>query len=161
MGLEPKENVMGQLTTIAPAKVLERNHLDILALCNELEQIADLLPNDIDRKVCLEIGRTVTPLTARTHRVEENALFPALLARQPKQAELAATLDRLRLEHYGDECHAEEVQDALVSVGEGRPRLSADALGYLLRGFFEGQRRHIAFEQEVILPLLVELPAAG
>ena len=150
---------MGQVITIAPAKMLEKNHLKLLALCDDLEQIADRLPNDIDRSACLQIGRTVTAVTASTHRVEEDALFPALLAHLPGQVDLVPTLDRLRREHYTDECHAEEVQDALVSVGEGRPRLSADALGYLLRGFFEAQRRHIAFEREMILPLLSELPA--
>lgn len=151
---------MGQLITIAPAKKLEKNHLKLLALCNELEQIADRLPNDIDRNACLRIGRTVTALTASAHRVEEDALFPALLAHLPHQVELVATLDRMRREHYSDKCHAEEVEDALVSLGEGRPRLSADALGYLLRGFFEAQRRHIALVHEMILPLLAELPAA-
>ena len=30
----------------------------------------------------------------------------------------------------------------------------AEALGYMLRGFFEGLRRHIAFEEEHLVPLL-------
>ncbi|TFF20657.1 hemerythrin domain-containing protein [Jiella endophytica] len=33
----------------------------------------------------------------------------------------------------------------------------AEALGYMLRGFFEGLRRHIAFEEEHLLPLLGEI----
>ncbi len=35
----------------------------------------------------------------------------------------------------------------------------AEALGYMLRGFFEGLRRHIAFEEEHLVPLLASLGA--
>ena len=34
------------------------------------------------------------------------------------------------------------------------PDPQAEALGYMLRGFFEGLRRHIAFEEEHLVPLL-------
>ncbi|WAP67178.1 hemerythrin domain-containing protein [Jiella pelagia] len=41
----------------------------------------------------------------------------------------------------------------------GRADPVAEALGYMLRGFFEGLRRHIAFEEEHLVPLLVEIGA--
>ncbi|MCE7026540.1 hemerythrin domain-containing protein [Jiella avicenniae] len=34
---------------------------------------------------------------------------------------------------------------------------AAEALGYMLRGFFEGLRRHIAFEEEHLVPLLAKM----
>ncbi|NDW04440.1 hypothetical protein GTK09_08345 [Jiella sp. 40Bstr34] len=34
---------------------------------------------------------------------------------------------------------------------------AAEALGYMLRGFFEGLRRHIAFEEEHLVPLLAKI----
>jgi hypothetical protein len=32
--------------------------------------------------------------------------------------------------------------------------MTADAAGYMLRGFFEGVRRHVAFEREMLAPLM-------
>lgn len=145
---------MTHLTEMALLDVLERGHAALLDLCSELERIADALPNNVDRQACLTLGRAVAETTARIHRREEDVLFPALLASRPQQRDLAATLDRLRLEHHGDECYAEEVDEALTAFGEGRRSMSADAIGYLLRGFFEGQRRHVAFEKELVAPLL-------
>jgi len=142
------------LTEIALLDLLERGHAAMLGLCNELERIADALPNNVDRQACLSLGRIVADTTAKIHRREEDVLFPALLASRPQQRDLGATLDRLRLEHKGDECYAEEVDEALTAFGEGRRSMSADAIGYLLRGFFEGQRRHVAFEKELVAPLL-------
>ena len=37
----------------------------------------------------------------------------------------------------------------LLSYAEGRPTHSAEATGYMLRGFFEALRRHIAIEEEL------------
>ena len=34
---------------------------------------------------------------------------------------------------------------------------AAETLGYMLRGFFEGLRRHIAFEEEHLVPLLAKI----
>lgn len=31
---------------------------------------------------------------------------------------------------------------------------NAEAIGFMLRGFFEGLRRHIAFEREHVLPMI-------
>ena len=48
----------------------------------------------------------------------------------------------------------EDVQDMLRGLGEGRPTMSADAAGFMLRGFFEALRRHVAFERTFVVPLL-------
>ena len=48
-----------------------------------------------------------------------------------------------------------EIVDALeelATVGVG----NIDKLSYMLRGFFEGLRRHIAFEKEHLVPLLMQ-----
>ncbi|MNL85495.1 hypothetical protein D3C87_2138230 [compost metagenome] len=40
--------------------------------------------------------------------------------------------------------------DALLKLGSGAT-VNMEATGYMLRGFFEGMRRHIAFEREFLL----------
>ena len=100
------------------------------------------------------------PLLTQAQEVEESGVFPALLTLRQVRPELGDIIERLKLEHQLDLCYGEEVQDMLKSYGEGRRELSPDAAGFMLRGFFESLRRHIAFEQDLLLPLcrLLEQP---
>ena len=118
-------------------------------LCDALEQIADSLPDAVDRKVCLHAARLLPTLMVRAHRYEEDMLFTALDRPGLTPFNPHATLERLKMEHAGDECFAEELSEVLFSYAEGRPTHSAEATGYMLRGFFEALRRHIAIEEEL------------
>lgn len=131
---------------------------DQLALCNELEAIADGLPDAIDREACLHAARAVLNVLARSRIFEEERLFPTLatLGTRPSPSPLDETLEHLRFEHLSDACYAEEVYEALMSFGRGAPSLPPSAAGYMLRGFFEGLRRHLTFEKAFVLPLLRE-----
>lgn len=127
---------------------------ELLALCAVLERIADSLPNTIDRGACLNAARTMIPLMDRAHRLEEDVLFPAVTKSDPLVIDFQATFERLKLDHAGDEYFAEELAETLVSCGQGTPLQNAEATGYMLRGFFVGLRRHIAFEDALLGPLL-------
>jgi hemerythrin-like domain-containing protein len=131
-------------------KLLERAHLDQLALCKALESIADSLPDGLDGRVCAEAARSLGPVTTRAHALEEEILFPVLVQSDLMHFDFGPTIERLRLEHYEDECFAEELRDVLVSCAQSDPPQSAEAMGYMLRGFFESIRRHIAFERELL-----------
>ena len=133
---------------------VQSNHQALLVVCDLLEAIADGLPSNIDRQECLVLARSLGPMLHRAQDYEEQVLFPALLAWKQLTPEIAETIDRLRTEHQVDASYAEDVQEMLRSYGESRPGLSADAAGFMLRGFFESVRRHIAFEQQMLLPLL-------
>ncbi len=118
-----------------------------LRLCRQLEEVADSLPARLDRQLCLHLARLVGPIVRQAHAAEEAHLFPAFadgLAHGP------AVVERLRLEHIEDECFAEEVQHELMRLGSGAPDLVPEATGYMLRGFFEGVRRHIHHEAELL-----------
>ena len=128
-----------------------------LALCGTLEGIADSLPDSVDRQACIQTARAIGPLIDRAHRMEEDLLFPALEETGTVVFDLSATLERLRIEHAGDEFFAEELVEVLMSYGAGNPVQSAEATGYMLRGFFETLKRHIAFEQELLLPIIQDL----
>ncbi len=118
--------------------------------CDLLERIADALPASLDRQQCLVLARLIGPILKGAHRTEERHLFPHILVRHESGADL---VERLRLEHVEDECFAEEVQYELMLLGQGRPVLAPEATGYMLRGFFEGIRRHIRHERDLLADL--------
>lgn len=116
-------------------------------LCDLLENIADSLPARLDRQQCLHAARLIGPLIKQAHAAEELLLFPRVEA---GHGEGAQVVESLRLEHIEDECFAEEVQYELLQMGQGNPVLAPEATGYMLRGFFEGVRRHIRHEVELL-----------
>ncbi|WP_245408845.1 hemerythrin domain-containing protein [Rhizobium wuzhouense] len=129
---------------------LYRAHEEQLALCQELEDIADSLPASVNRQKCIYAAKALGPLIKGIHHYEETVLFPHLQARPEANDHLSTTLERLKFEHCEDECFAEELTDALLRLGSGAA-VNMEAVGYMLRGFFEGLRRHIAFEREHLL----------
>lgn len=130
-----------------PVEALELSYRGLLDLCDILETIADTLPQ-VDARLCLSTADTLEPLVAVTHDLEEDALFPMLAA--SNLAVLTQTMVRLRREHLYDRSSVGEVGEILRAMATGQPGLSPDAIGYLLRSFFEGTRRHVRGELELI-----------
>lgn len=130
---------------------LKKAHDAQLTLCTALEEIADSLPANINRQKCMYAAKSLIPLVNGVHRYEEEALFPLLESLRAHDGELAGAIARLKFEHVEDECFAEELTDTLKRLGSGDATVNAEAAGYMLRGFFESIRRHIAFEQQFML----------
>lgn len=130
---------------------LKKAHDAQLTLCTALEEIADSLPANINRQKCIYAAKSLIPLINGIHRYEEEALFPMLEIKGSGDEELAEAIARLKFEHVEDECFAEELTDTLTRLGSGDGTVNAEAAGYMLRGFFESIRRHIAFEQQFML----------
>ncbi len=136
-----------------PAAVMRRAHGEKLQLCDSLEKIADALPG-VDPLMCLSTANAILPLLRNIHQYEETIIFPAYEeAVVGSDANLASTR-RLRAEHVEDECFAGEVTEILLAIGHGEPVENPEAIGFMLRGFFESMRRHIAFEREHVLPMI-------
>lgn len=150
----PSADSQRHLATLPPCRTslewLQRAHTEQLALCDVLEEIADSLPANIDARKCLEAANALNPLIKGVHSYEETVLFPWLESSVEIQPALRETLHRLKFEHCEDACFAEELTDTLTRLGRGE-RVNMEATGYMLRGFFESLRRHIAFEREHIL----------
>lgn len=168
--LEPKTGFDTRDTHSASdlIETLTAHHTSQMKLCTELEDLADALPEDLDGARCARAARALNPAVQHAHRFEEDDLFPWLSAKMANDntasAALKDSLKRLRYEHLEDESFAEELADKMLDYIHNRDRLDekeraerAELLGYMLRGFFEGVRRHIAFEQEHILPLLMRV----
>lgn len=119
-----------------------------LALCDDLEAIADSLPSGIVNHDCLFAAKCLVRLIRDVHAYEEQTLFPALRQVFHSSSEFLAAVDRLTFEHLTDECYADDIAEKLIYVGSGGRDVNMEALGYMLRGFFEALRRHIAFERD-------------
>jgi hypothetical protein len=119
-------------------------------LCDDLEALADSLPDHIDTSAAMALAHDLHPVLRSCHDHEETFVFPALLGCVP---EFQPTLLRLRAEHFEDEDQAIVVADAVTAYVRNRGRADADPLGYLMRGLFQPVRRHAAFDRHVTLPL--------
>ena len=124
-------------------------HAQKLKLCDTLEAIADDLPSRLDRLQCLAVASSLVPLLRECHRFEEERVFPVFERRGG--SEIVA---RLKAEHLEDGCAAEDLSEALLGFGHGRPVENPEAFGYALRALFGSMRRHIAFERDHLLPKL-------
>lgn len=130
-------------------------------LCSALERVADALPDNVSNDECVILARRIYPIMHSAHKFEEGVLFPLLERAFAADPGLKTTLDRLHGEHWEDESYAEEISHALASFVREHAQERAETLGYMLRGFFEGVRRHIAFEREHLLPLVKQLEKAA
>jgi hypothetical protein len=127
--------------------------------CDRLETMADLLPDGVDERDCLLMAQNIVPLVRRAHEFDEGTVYPLLASTADMSPELLATLERLRFEHLGDEEFAGDLCVSLRQFVTDRGSCNVESLAWMLRGFFESLRRHIAFEREHLLPL-VEKQAA-
>lgn len=134
------------------AALVETAHVQMLRLCTLLEEVADSLPAGVDRDKCLRLACELEPLVRGIHRMEEEALFPAYGRVLDRQGRGRASLERLMAEHVEDEGFAGELTDALLQLARTGEAGNPEALGFMLRGFFEAKRRHVAFEREHVLP---------
>jgi hemerythrin-like domain-containing protein len=153
----PEPDISDDCAAPDPIAVIEEEHALQLELCNLLEFLADSLPDRYDPAaagVAIAILRNGLP---QHMKLEEEVLFPLLRRRGAKLTHLAAMLERLEDEHDADEGLADEIADALAVLAEDRRPDNAEMLGYMLRGFFESQRRHIGWENRVVLPLAREI----
>ncbi|AWC21497.1 hypothetical protein CO731_00948 [Aminobacter sp. MSH1] len=133
---------------------IQRAHAEMLALCDRLEEIADSLPNEIDRRSCVLAARALGPAMVKVHRFEEQRLHSQFAARLAHSGEARETVERLKNEHFEDEGYAAELRDALRATARGGRAENPETLGFMLRGFFGALRRHIAFERDHVLPVL-------
>lgn len=140
---------------------INHHHQKQLELCMRLERIADSLPDNIDRQECLSISWQIYPIVKEAHRFEEETLFPLLSMAKSKNSMLSNSLERLKFEHWEDESSAEDISLSLRQMIAEPVNANIEKISYMLRGFFEGLRRHIAFETDHLLANLENLRTAN
>lgn len=138
-----------------------RNPLDMIVsahalqaqMCDAMERIADGLPDEVDRRLCAQVASSLEFDLPLHHHDEEFALFPLLRNRALPEDGLDTILERLAQEHASDNDFASEIAEALENLGQGGRPDNPEMLGYMLRGFFERYRRHIQWENTLVMPL--------
>ena len=136
-----------------PIDIFSQDHIIQSQMCDKLEMIADSLPGNVDQKLCSEVIQALVIDMPRHHRDEEEGLFPLLQARAKKDDNVDAHLSHLILEHETDEGFSDELVECLMDMSAGKKIDNPDMCGYMMRGFFENYRRHIHWEDSVLLPL--------
>src|SRR5262245_59035111 len=137
----------------SPLDLIEHEHLIQAQLCDSLERIADDLPDNVDRRLCIKVIDSLRFEMPLHHRDEELGLFPLIEKRAQPDDNIHDILARLALEHATDESFASELLESLEGLGEGKKLKNPDMVGYMLRSFFECYRRHILWENAIVLPL--------
>lgn len=150
------------MSELAPERLIfARNPLDMIAhahavqvqMCDAMERIADGLPDEIDRRLCAQVASCLQFDLPLHHHDEETALFPLLRERAAAEDGLTEILDRLASEHSSDTDFASEIAESLEHLGQGGRAPNPDMLGYMLRGFFERYRRHVHWENTLVMPI--------
>ena len=133
-----------------PIAVLENDQEEYLKLCIALEEIADALPGNVDFAKAEAAVLLLRDGFANHVSAQEELLFPILRRRAIASDHIDALLGQIEYEHAVDQGLAVEVAETLADLIEQRRAAKPEMLGYLLRCFFEGYRRHAAWEKHVI-----------
>jgi len=140
-----------------PIGLIAEEHALQRELCDLLEALADGLPHSFDKAMALIAVSILEGSVPRHMRLEEEALFPMLRERVADDDPLRAALACLEEEHERDSAILDELSDALKTAAEAGAVINPDMLGYMLRGYFDSQRRHIAWEDRVVLPVAAQV----
>jgi hemerythrin-like domain-containing protein len=135
-----------------PLALIAEDHALQLELCDLLESLADSLP-EFNQAIARSAAAILRQGFKPHLQLEEEMLFPLLRRRAPEGSPLRSIMQQLEAEHAADESFARELSDELQLLADTGLVRNAEMLGYMLRGFFEHQRRHIEWENRVLLPL--------
>lgn len=144
-----------------PIGLIAEEHALQRELCDLLEAIADGLPQSFDTSLATIAVSILEGSVPRHMRLEEEALFPVLRDRVALEDPLHSVLTCLEEEHARDGASLVELTDGLKTAAQQGSVTNPDMLGYMLRGYFDSQRRHIAWEDRVVLPVARQVLTKG
>ena len=132
-----------------PRGTIEAERNEQRQLCFHLEQIADRLPNAVNRFE-LESIATFFKHKLPTYNRNEESLYALIAQNGPKSIDLLEIAALAAAEHRTHESFAEEFLDYFQ-----KPIVSSrmDECGYMLRYFFEMIERHLDWEDLILIPL--------
>lgn len=125
-------------------------------LCDLLESLADHLPGLPDRAMTATAIADLRRCPKRHALLEETYLYPHLVEVRTTFAFDVNLLVQIRNEHVADQALAQDAAELLEDVLERGRVPNPEMLGYMLRTFFECRRRHLTWEDEVVLPVAHE-----
>lgn len=127
--------------------MLERE--DQRRLCDTLESIADQLPEMIEPELCMAVYNSLELNLPVYHRNEE-ALYAVILDNAPAGQTLDSAVEIAKKEHRIHHGYAHEFHEFMNN--QNIYGFNPDMYGYMLRGFFEAIRSHLAWEDATLIP---------
>lgn len=124
-----------------------------------MELVADQLPDMVNETLCNQIYSALRFELPILHRNEE-ALYEIICQRDRRDAGMVEIVEKIRHEHTVHECYADEFSDTLSILRPSEGVHWPDAMGYMLRGYFETMRRHLDWEELTLIPLAGALTRA-
>jgi hemerythrin-like domain-containing protein len=134
-----------------PFVLLDYDHSAQRALADLLEGVADSLPDDVNRAAAALGAALLRSSHARHAEIEDKALFPLLESRCTAETTRRAVAIARR-EHVEAAGRVVELAEALEALAQEGRAANAEGLGFMLRAFFEGLRRHLDWVDAAILP---------
>jgi hypothetical protein len=117
-----------------------------------MESIADALPELPQEDEVRLLRAQIEGLIGTPERVEGRSL-DTLFVRERVRPLARNLLDGFRMARAARVIDAQDILDALEAGEDGDNAVSATALGYMLRGFFQGCRDAVAIEQLTLFAL--------
>ena len=143
-----------------PLAYLEYDHRAQRALADLLESVADSLPDAVNQASAALAASLLRDSVVRRSTLEEAALFPLIEAQVPDDSPIHRAVVLARREQRDCAGRAIELAEELdLLAARGRSR-NPDALGFMLRAYFDGLRRHLDWIDVAILPHAREVLSA-
>jgi len=120
-------------------------------LCGTLEGMADALPLLPSSQVVREVGQQLATYSSRQSSLETR-LFDRLFDAVPCPT-FHRIIGEMRRNHAMDALHADDLAIELGHMAGSRIAAHPGELAYMLRCFFDGCRRAVAFEKLALLKL--------
>lgn len=152
-GVQSAFNVSRTVPLPDPIQFILEEHNRQLEICSGLEELvsaSEVEPVAEWGAYLLSFLTTDLPLHVND---EEMDLFPTLNARRPADSNLGDILDQLITEHETDNGLADLLIRDLRAIADGKSPDYPVLFQMNVRAFCEMQRRHLNWENRVVLPL--------
>ncbi len=141
--------VKDPLSVVLQGRSVQRN------VCDHLESIADQLGGPVDRELCRSVLQRLEndlPL----YQLDEEVFFSVLCAQDENDRALAQFAELATSEHRTHEAYFFELAEPLGDIGAGGRLYNVHTVGYMLRCCFETLRRHLNWEDVVLVKRHIE-----
>lgn len=136
--------------------IIQLERSDQRKLCDDMELIANQLPDDVDVDLYERIYEKLRHNLPIYHENEE-ALFEYTGRHESPLVEVTPILRCVRLEHATHNCFADEIYEFLDVLSAGSSVREPSTIGYMLRSCFHSIRRHLTWEDLTLMPVVRQI----
>ena len=132
--------------------IIQMERSDQRELCDAMELIANQLPDNVDIELYEHIHEKLH-LNLPIYHENEEALFAYINRHESSLIDVPPILRCVRLEHATHDCFADEIYEFLGVLRAGSGVREPSTIGYMLRSCFHSIRRHMTWEDLILMPV--------